>query len=104
MTANGARNVSGNEPLEGILTGVYSPAAQRQPTPQPFPIPARVAEVKTGVALVPDILRTMLFIPGAVVAAFVSPAGQIIVARGPLSDAAPSAVATIFARIQRPSG
>ena len=80
--------ISGNEPLESILTGVYSPAAQRQPTPQPFPIPPLVAEAKMGLAAVPDMLRTMLFIPGAVVAAFVSPSGQVIVARGTLSDEA----------------
>jgi hypothetical protein len=78
--------ISGNEPLQSILTGVYSAAAQQQPTPQPFPIPPAIAETKTGIAVVRDILRTVLFIPGAVVAAYMSPNGQAIVARGPVTD------------------
>ena len=78
--------ISGNEPLQSILTGVYSAAAQQQPTPQPFPIPLAVAEAKSGVPLVRDILRTVLFIPGAVVAAYVSPNAQVIVARGKVTE------------------
>ena len=80
--------ISGNEPLQSILTGVYSAAAQQQPTPQPFPIPPAVAETKTGLPLVRDILRTVLFIPGVAIAAYVSPNAQLIVARGKLTDAA----------------
>lgn len=80
--------ISGNEPLQSILTGVYSAAAQQQPTPQPFPMPPAVAEAKSGIALVRDILRTMLFIPGAVVAAYISPDAQMIVARGKVTDEA----------------
>jgi hypothetical protein len=80
--------ISGNEPLQSILTGVYSSSAQQQPTPQPFPIPPAIAEVKSGIPLVRDILRTMLFIPGAVVAAYVSPDAQVIVAREEMTDEA----------------
>jgi hypothetical protein len=87
--------ISGNEPLKSILTGVYSASAQ--PTPQPFPKPAAVAAFSDQeIAGIRDILRTMLWIPGASVAVFVAPPVQEIAARAPLGD---DAMSTLQAKV-----
>jgi hypothetical protein len=81
--------VSGNEPLPSVLTGVYSAAAQPQPTPQPFPKPAALNALgETQINTVRDILRSLLFIPGAMVAVLAAPGVQEIAARAPLTDEA----------------
>jgi hypothetical protein len=81
--------LSGKEPLPPVLTGVYSAAAQR--TPQPFPKPAAIDALGESVInAARDVLRAIVWIPGAMVAVLVAPGVQEIAARAPLSDEAVS--------------
>lgn len=83
--------ISGKEPLPSVLTGVYSVNAQPQPTPLPFPKPAAVDALgESDINAVREVLRAILWIPGAVVAVLAAPGMQEIAARAPLADDAMS--------------